>query len=208
MCVTGPAGAGKSAVFAELVRRLQREDVLVLAHAAGISPRSPSVDAMLRRWIEELASLLGEPTGLADTATADQVNEAFHRLLGRASARRRVVVLVDALNQFEPTPRGRHVTWLPALWPPEARLIVTAIPGPGSEALARRAGVRSMTLPPLGATEAGAIAQAVCERYHRTMNAAALMTLLAKPGPGGQPAAGQCALDVARRGGAESARRR
>ena len=190
VCVTGPAGAGKSAVFAELVRRLQREDVLVLAHAAGISPRSPSVDAMLRRWIEELASLLGEPTGLADTATADQVNEAFHRVLGRASVRWRVVVLVDALNQFEPTPRGRHVTWLPALWPPEARLIVTAIPGPGSEVLARRAGVRSMTLPPLGAAEAGAIARAVCERYHRTMNAAALMTLLAKPGPGGQPAAG------------------
>ena len=35
MCVTGAAGAGKSALFAELYGRLLRTNGLMLAHAAG-----------------------------------------------------------------------------------------------------------------------------------------------------------------------------
>lgn len=47
----------------------------------------------------------------------------------------RVVSPLDALNQFERTPAARHLTWLPQLWPENARLIATAIAGEESEAL-------------------------------------------------------------------------
>src|SRR5262249_3354119 len=60
VCLTGDPGSGKSAVFGELLGRLRREgDALVLAHAAGASLRSSSVEAMQIRWIEELAAALG-----------------------------------------------------------------------------------------------------------------------------------------------------
>jgi hypothetical protein len=43
-CIVGPPGSGKSAIFAELFRRLQQPgDHILLAHAAGIGPRAGEV---------------------------------------------------------------------------------------------------------------------------------------------------------------------
>ena len=67
VCLTGEPGSGKSAIFGELVRQLQATDTFVLAHAAGASPRSHSVETMLLRWIEELAAELGADPGLGET---------------------------------------------------------------------------------------------------------------------------------------------
>ena len=181
LCLTGPPGTGKSAVFAELLVRQQTTSALVLAHAAGASPRAPSVDAMLRRWIGDLSVFLNELVELADNADIETVDRNFASVLGRAAAQRRVVVLLDALDQFEPTPRGRFLTWLPTLWPPNARLFVTAIPGDGSTALARRPGTATRAIPALTEVEARAIFAAIHARYHRTPDAAVLAALMQKP---------------------------
>jgi len=139
-CVTGAAGSGKSSLFAQLHRLLREKDVLVLAHAAGISMRCTQVDALLRHWTQELAEFLGIPDDPAAELTArEDLEKTFAELLSRASVMRRVVCLLDALDQFERTPSARHLTWLPALWPQNARLIATAIPGSESEALGRAA---------------------------------------------------------------------
>ena len=203
ICVTGEAGSGKSALFATLHQgltgvekdantrrsdeqralhvRLRCIDALVLAHAAGASPRAPSVGDMLRRWIGELASFLGVDHGLPDNAGADEVDAAFASLLGRAAMQRRVIVLVDALDQFEPTPRGRFVTWLPRLWPENARLIAIGIPGDASEALAQRPDMALLPIPPLDASEARDIAIAITARYHRQLEPEVLDALIAGP---------------------------
>ena len=190
-CITGESGSGKSALFAHLFRELSaQDDVLLLAHAAGISPRSTQVDAMLRCWIGELAQALGVEDTLPETANAEEVERTFAELLRRASSRRRVVVLIDALNQFEPTPHGRHLTWLPARWPDNARLIATTIPGSQSQALEQRLGVQRCALPPLDQDEAREIALAVCGRYHRKLNPAVLEELLGKKRSDGQASVG------------------
>jgi hypothetical protein len=116
-CVTGGGGAGKSALFAYLHRQLQQEDVLLLAHAAGVGARSIQVDTMLRRWVSELAQAMRVDDSIDDTSTSQQLQQAFAELLGRASAERRVVLLVDGLNQLEPTQRAQHLNWLPENWP-------------------------------------------------------------------------------------------
>jgi len=101
-----------------------------------------------------------------------------------------VVLLIDALNQFEPTPRGLHLTWLPRLWPENARLIATTIPGTQSQALERRDGGQEFPLPLLNQEEARAIAVAVCGRYHRKLNEDVLRALLDKKRDDGEPSAG------------------
>jgi tetratricopeptide (TPR) repeat protein len=184
-CVTGDPGSGKSALFGALYRNLGASDVFLLAHAPGASIASASVDSMLRRWIGELAAALGSDSGLAENTDPDKVEARFAQLLGRMARRWRVVMLVDALDQFEPTTRGRFITWLPRLWPENARLIATAIRGDASNALAQRPGVEALSLPPLDAVEASDIVTGICRRYHRTFEPEVIEALLAKGGPDG-----------------------
>ena len=184
LCLTGAPGSGKSAIFGEVYRRLRQSNVFVLAHAAAASAHAPSVEDMLRRWIEELGTSLDIDPGLADNADPDMIETTFHSLLNRLAARRRVVVLVDALDQFEGTAQGRFVTWLPRAWPANARLIATAVPGEASQTIAR-SGLETLPLQPLDITEARRITTAICDRYHRILEPEVVDTLLAKRGDEG-----------------------
>ncbi len=214
LSVTADSGGGKSSLFGRvcdaLHPRAQSGQIVLLAHAAGIFPMSGQVDRMLRRWVFELAAHLGRPDPLerpdqpqADDLegphhtkggpriTSDDIDQAFASLLGQVAAQRRVVVLVDALNQFEPTVRSQHVTWLPKLWPGNARLIATAIPCQATAALAERPGCRELPVPPVTAHEAREIARRFYrERHHRDTNERVLEALLGKRLPAGGPAHG------------------
>jgi tetratricopeptide (TPR) repeat protein len=208
ICVTGDPGSGKSALFGALYRppkpetakvvsanqrhssgstcRLGGSDVFLLAHASGASVAAASVDSMLRRWIDELATALGiRDVGLAENVDAETVEATFVRLLGQKASQQRVVVLVDALDQFETTTRGRYVTWLPRLWPANARLIATAIAGDASKVLGERPGMEALSLPPLDAAEARGIVKGICDRYHREFEPEVVDPLLAKTGTAG-----------------------
>ncbi len=214
LSVTGESGGGKSSLFGRVYDALQPRsvsgEIVLLAHAAGIFPMSGQVDRMLRRWVSELAATLGRPDPLerpvspqvAETedarraqeaagATAEEIDKAFASLLGQAATQRRVVVLVDALNQFEPTVRAQHMTWLPRLWPENARFIATAIPGQATATLAERPGCRELPVPPVTPEEAREIARRFYrERHHRDTNPQVLDALLAKQLPDGSPAHG------------------
>ncbi len=181
VCVTGEPGSGKSALFGELLRRMKDTDAFVLAHAAGAGPRASSVDAMLRRWLDELGSALGAgDVGLGENIDPETVETTFASLLGRMASQRRVVVLIDALDQFKKTTRGRFTTWLPRLWPANARLVATSIAGSASKVLAERPGMEVLSLPPLDATEARGIIEGICHRYHRKFEPPVIDALLAK----------------------------
>jgi len=185
--IVGEAGSGKSALWGVLHARLSKNRPLaLLSHAAGASPRAPSIDFMLRRWIEELSAELGVTTTLEDNAKDQEVENAFASLLGRVASKRRVLILVDALDQFETTNRGRFMTWLPKLWPENARLIATAIPGEATQALERLPGMRRLPLPQLDQDEARDIVSAICRRYHRVFEAEVVEALAGRivaPGP-------------------------
>ncbi|MDE2470483.1 MAG: tetratricopeptide repeat protein [Bradyrhizobium sp.] len=190
ICVTGEPGSGKSALFGELLRRVKETDAYVLAHAAGASPRASSFDAMLRRWIEELGSALevGD-VDLAENVEPETVELAFASLLGRMALQRRVIVLIDGLDQFKKTTRGRFTTWPPRLWPDNARFVATAIPGGASKALTGRAGMEALSLPPLDATEATGIIESIANRHQRKLETPVIDALLAKK-HAGEPAWG------------------
>lgn len=183
LCITGDSGAGKSALWGTLRARLaELNGALVLAHAAGASQRSSSIESMLRRFIDELATHLGEPAILADDASDEDIDAAFTSLLWRTAEKHRVLLLVDALDQLEKTPRALHMSWLPKLWPNNARLIATAINGQASKALLQRTGVTEVGLMPLDAFDARGIVVAICKRYHRSFDPEVIDTLVTKKG--------------------------
>jgi hypothetical protein len=180
VCVTGELGSGKGALFGALNRQLRETDAFVLAHASRAGLQSGSVDRMLRRWIDELAAALAVEPELSADANPETVETTFATLLGRMTAQRRVAVLVDSLDRFEATTRGRYATWLPRLWPANARFLATAIPCEATAVLAERPGIRLLALPPLEPGEARAIAEAICARYHRTLEPPVIEALLAR----------------------------
>lgn len=214
LVLSGPSGSGKSNLFScaylTLADRAAKGELLLLSHAAGIFPMSGDVDRMLRRWSAELAAFLGVPDpikaaeaedarrgdplerlGERPRVTSEDIEIAFAGLLGQAARKLRVVLLIDALNQFEPTVRARYLTWLPKLWPPNARFIATTLPGDAGASLKERPGCREMTVPPVSREEAREIAERFYrERHHRDVNPRVLDALLDKKLPDDTPAHG------------------
>jgi len=191
VCLTGGPGTGKSSVFAKVFRKLQAEQsVFVLAHAAGSTPSSRSVDAMLRRWIDELAALLRLKLDLPDDAPPHEVQKTFESLLRQSAQQGHVVVLlVDALNQFEKTTRAKFVTWFdPQRWPSNVRIIVTTTVGHESKSFCRKAGIEALDVPSLNLDEAYGIGNAVWRRYHRECNSRVFEIVLARKDRTGEPA--------------------
>ncbi|MBD3236394.1 MAG: DUF4062 domain-containing protein [Candidatus Eisenbacteria bacterium] len=216
LVVTGESGCGKSSLFGRAYEALQPRaaagELVLLSHAAGIFPLSGQVDRMLKRWVTELASSLGLPDpldqpsvpdasqlgrvsaqGTAESPgiTSERIDQAFAELLHRVASERRVVVVIDALNQFEPTDRAEYLTWLPKPWPDNARLLATAVPCQATAALAERDGCRELPTPPVTSEEAREIARRFYrERHHRDVNAHVLDALEAKSTAEGRPAHG------------------
>jgi tetratricopeptide (TPR) repeat protein len=146
---------------------------------------------MLRRWVGELAAALDEAApAIPEDIKPEELEKLFGQWMARAATTRRVVVQVDALNQFLRTERARTVSWLPAIWPDNARFIATTIAGEESQRLGQRPGVSLCEVPPLSAAEANAITAQVHARYHREPNKEVMAVLLSKPLPDGTPAAG------------------
>lgn len=82
------------------------------------------------------------------------------------------------------------MTWLPKLWPANARLIVTAIPCQASDALLDQPGATEMPLELLPQPEAEEVVRRICKRYGRTPHADVVSALVNKRLPDGAPAAG------------------
>jgi tetratricopeptide (TPR) repeat protein len=189
VCVLGPPGSGKTALMTALARSLRNDDVLLLTHFTGISSRSTQVDSLLERWTGELAVALGQTDPSPGIEGRQQRKKAFAELLSQAAVRRRVVCLVDALNQFDSTQAAQYLTWLPELWPLNARLLATTLPGTVI-ALAKRRSVETLDLLPLGAGSVTAIASSVSDRYHTHLPDEIVTALLSHQLPDGVLAAG------------------
>lgn len=129
ICLTGESGAGKSALFAKLATELREiPDLLVLANSAGIGVRSTSIDAILRRWVTELAATLREESPIDDESAPSEVCDSFEDLSARVSTKIRVVILLDALNELEDLSVAQEMTWLPPDIPAGLFIIATSVP--------------------------------------------------------------------------------
>ncbi|MGO9971320.1 MAG: tetratricopeptide repeat protein [Solirubrobacteraceae bacterium] len=191
VCLTGASGAGKSSVAAALIRRLGEDSAtLVLEHVAGISADSTRVDRMLERWCAQLAAAVFDAEPVHGDLSIDDLEGRFARLLTRAAEKQRVVVVVDALNEFERTTRGRYLTWMPRLWPANARFIATSILGSESESLERRVGFELLPLEALSGEEADLFVDAIYRRYRRTVSPDVKRAILGRLTYDGAPASG------------------
>jgi hypothetical protein len=213
VCLTGVPGSGKSALLAHLYRHLTSplqppdsairnpQSATIVPHFVGASPGSTDVRRTLQRLCHELVTGAGLTAEIPEDP--EKLRVAFAEILQQAAAKKRVVILLDAINQFDPTTQLAGRSWLPEELPPTARIILSTISvvsgqssvisdqssvvSPVLEPLRRRRNPpREIELGPLTAEDAEAIIREFLHRYRKSMTDAQRAALLAK-GDAGTP---------------------
>ena len=196
LVITGEAGIGKSALFAKFHQQIQdvisSDKNIVLAHAAGISPRSSSVSMMLRRWVLELSESIGQFDHQIERSKIEDVEKKFHLLLDIFSTtqNRQVIILIDGIDKFEPSERSHYLTWMPTTWPQNVHIIVTGRPCEATRTLIKRQGIVSHNLRSLDSIESRAIADMVHLHYRQKVNESIWQTMKSLKVHSGQSAIG------------------
>lgn len=185
--VVGPPGQGKSAVLSRVVMELAgapggARRPLILAHAAGTTPRSGSVRAVLARWTAELGDDLGMPAP-DEAAPLEALRAELGGRLAAVAADRPVVLVVDALDQLGPGAAARRLTWLPDDLPADVRVVATSSPGPDADYVAGQVGWERLDLRPLDDAGAQQLVEAVAAEQGRQVPNALLDAVVA-PGDG------------------------
>jgi len=186
VCVTGAPGSGKSALLAHVSQQLilaSQSSILVIRHFVGASPGSTDVRRTLRRLCHELKAGCPEITDdIPDDP--EKLRVAFPNFLRRATVRKRVVILIDAVNQFDPTSHSAGPHWLPQQLPEGACIILSALDSPVLEELRGRLKPRQIELQPLTAADSEAIVERFRKRYRKMFEPDQRAALLAKTDAG------------------------
>jgi len=180
LAVTGAPGCGKSALLGKFSQDCARDhpDDLVVSHFVGASAGSTDVRRMLRRLCHALTATTGEREIPQDVK---KLVPLLGELLELVSQRQRVVLVLDALNQLDPTDNAHSIYWLPHSLPANVRVIVSSLEHPALEALRRRGkAAREIPLTPLEEADSRLIIQAFLERYRKHMEAMQIAALLGK----------------------------
>ncbi|NOZ19837.1 MAG: DUF4062 domain-containing protein [Planctomycetes bacterium] len=142
--VTGPSGSGKSAALARFATAYadEHEDVLVIPHFIGASPASTNLRQMLRRFCLSLQrefefTETREQEGQEPETVPAEVKQAVNELIPQfrdfceqVPEDRRVLLVIDALNQLDEGDNAHALYWLPQEWQPHVKVIVSCVADP------------------------------------------------------------------------------
>jgi len=208
LVLTGESGSGKSAVFSMVTKTMQKENCFILAHSAELSSRAKSVAGLLQIWNKQLADHLGIKEELNDSTNnahdlsshlsgeqgkapvtpIEKLQEKYLKYLRIISTTKRVVLLIDALDRFEPTSRAQHLSWLPSPMPQNIRLLLTSITGAELKAVRYHKGLTVKNIDIFTTAEAKEMLDSLCLRQHKTLPVKIEKIILDKKRADGQSA--------------------
>lgn len=195
--VTGPPGAGKSALLAAYASRVGREvrpasairrwtqrltgggsgSAFTIIHHAEATARSGRWPTIAQRVIDRVALLSGvaEPPALDVEQLRQQFVNSFHRV----PASRTVLIVLDGLDHIDDE-AAVPLSWLPETLPRDVRLLVSAAPGRVLDETRRR-GWSHFALAPLSEEQRVAVIERRLAGMHRSLPPAAIERIAASP---------------------------
>jgi len=179
--ITGESGSGKSAFLATWYRRYVAEhpDDYVLAYFIGASPDSTDHMRLLRNMCKELKSNFDLEENLPEDDK--NLSEVLTTFLLTASQARRIVILLDALDQLSAKEGSHGLGWLLDYLPAYVHLVISSLEGDSLEVLRRR-GAKEIPLQQLTIDEQRQIVHAQLNEWGRKLDEQQISALLAHPG--------------------------
>lgn len=166
--LTGNSGCGKSALLAEWVTRWRKDhpDDLIIQHYIGSTQDSADWQGLVRRISGELKSAFAIPDDLPLQPNA--LRSALNDWTVKAASSRRVVLVLDALNQLADDGAARQLGWLPFVFPTNFRVLVSSLPGESLDVLRKR-GWPELTVPLFSQTDIAPAALAYFKIFGKTL---------------------------------------
>lgn len=138
LVILGESGLGKSALLANWAIQYKKvnPDVLMIQHFVGSSTYSTDWARMLRRIMGELK----RNTLIQDEIPIDnkELRDAFPVWLVNAATQKKIVLIIDALNQLEDLDFAFDLRWLPENTHPNLRLFLSALTGKALNEIKKR----------------------------------------------------------------------
>ena len=185
VCIVGASGSGKSALLAHLSEQMaQRSQSPCIFHSVGATPGSTDATRTLRRLCRQLKARCADISeSIPDSP--EELREAFPDFLQEVCKREAVLILLDAVDRFDPTSRLPGLKWLPERPPANARFIVSSV-DPVTPQQLRSGGcsVREIELAPLSRVDGEAIIERFHRRFHKELAAEQSSALLSKADAG------------------------
>ncbi|MCX6053895.1 MAG: DUF4062 domain-containing protein [Chloroflexi bacterium] len=182
ICISGAPGSGKTALLAYLSQHPSFNadpSIFLISHFIGASSNSTNMRHTLQRICNELKALSPEITDLIPE-DPKKLMEAFPAFLKKACLYRKIVIVIDAINQIDPVVNSNGINWLPKVLPKKARIILSCLDNPMLEEFRRLRKPYEIKLQPLLDTDSDTIITKVLDRYKRTMTDEQRFTLRAK----------------------------
>jgi len=184
LVVVGEAGLGKTALLAEWAEGLRAEhpEWTVLSHFIGGTSDSGDWVEMLR----QIMSTIREQLALARDVpfTTSTVREDFPAWLRDATRHRRVVLVIDGLDQLTDRDGALDLTWLPHSLPSNLRLVLATRPGRPLTAIEHRgwgAPHQQVTLAPFTLDERRGAIESFLGLYRKTLSTTLTSVLVDAP---------------------------
>lgn len=198
--ITGESGCGKSAFLANWVRQYAADnpDDFVLSYFIGASPASTDHFRLLRNMCAEIKRRFDLPDQLPEEDK--KLSETLAVLLSAASrggkerasfadrilrksgteGGRRIILLLDALDQLSPLEGAHGLGWLLDYMPEKVQLVVSSLEGDCLDVLKRRE-AEEIELSPLTPDEQVQIVKTLLTEWRRKLDEKQMAALLSHP---------------------------
>jgi hypothetical protein len=141
LILLGGGGSGKSALLAraaqDAVRGAKRTRAIILQRYIGGVPGTESLMTTLSALVADIAACYDQP----QPAVAENIKaliEDFKQVMGYATARRPLILYLDALDQLDAADSAWMLEWLPKELPRYVRVVASARTGTSVELSTRR----------------------------------------------------------------------
>jgi len=201
LMLQGDPGSGKSGLLCMIVDAVEdiiytqenvendgTSDIFLMSFCCGISSRSSNVFDMLRYFITILSDELDVNDDSDDLLNFNELKDRFFELLYGVCEYKRVVMIIDALDQFPGVDEARKMLWISGRLPDNFRLLCSITDGPELDVI-KQFGGEVQPVPDISREDEAAIIHGIAKRHGKQIGSAVVEHILNKQTENGTQAA-------------------